>query len=135
MSQSKLHCLKFVVLQIFTTLTLVLFIGFFLSLIPLLKDLSLLMTWIFIYSAIVCGTIPCVLGAVLNQSKFIDISSFKAKSIISWAFSFFSTLIIWVCLGYGGETEEVMGRILLLILPAIFSLVTWVFYAKKFLKV
>ncbi len=128
-----LSLMKFVIYQMLTTIILVSTLGYLFSFVPGFKAAALFMTGVFLLSAFACGIVPCILGALLNKSDLLRVS-FITKSLLSWLFSFLLTLIIWISLGLGGGTAEIWGRFLLIIIPAVFSCVTWALYSKKFLK-
>lgn len=116
-----------------STISLVLTIGYLFSLWPDFKSWAIFLTWMFSLSALACGIIPCILGALLNQSKLLNFN-FTSKSFISWLFSFLLTLVIWVVTGLSGSPSETWGRFTLIIFPAIFSCITWLYFSRRLLK-
>lgn len=127
---------KFVTLQMLTTLVLissVFAIMFFLTE-PFYRYQIEAVSTVYIISAIVYGTIPCFFGALLNKYKGLNIKSFKIRSLASWGISFALTLLTCLFTGIFGGTSEILGRMIMIAIPAVFSCITWLYYSDKFLK-
>lgn len=128
--------IKFVTLQMLTTIVLVSFIFLLMYLFwePKYRYQIEGLSFIYISSAFICGIIPCFIGALFNRYKFFIALNFNLKSLYSWGISFVLTLLICFYTGVLGGTREILGRIILIVIPAAFSCVTWIYYSNKVLK-